>query len=342
MRAPEAGLCDEPRAAGHRTVQRPHHARKVRASSSKHWIDVADIDVAFICGPEDMMHERLGSAPGTRHGQGKHQGSSCSRPASPSTARAARARSRARAGMRSHRDHRRQPSPASRWRRTKNRCSTPASRKASTCAIRARAASARPAAARCVDGKVEMDVNYRARRLRDRARLRAELPELPGDRQRGRRLRPARITLRSRRSHELRNHPVHDREGGIARLTLNRPDRLNSFTRPCTRSARRAGRTAGRQDRCGCWCSPAPAAASAPARTWATAPSARARPVSTWASRSRSSTRRWYWPAQPADARDLRRQRRGRRRRRQPGAGLRHRDRRPIGQLHRSRSASSA
>ena len=48
-------LRDEPRAAGHRPVQRPHHQGKTEALL-RHWVRVEDIDVAFICGPEDMMH----------------------------------------------------------------------------------------------------------------------------------------------------------------------------------------------------------------------------------------------------------------------------------------------
>ena len=127
-------------------------------------------------------------------------------------------------------------------------------------------------------------------------------------------------------------------ENGIAMLTLNRPDKLNSFTQAMhlevrdaldTVAGRQIGARAGADRR-------RPRLLRRPGPV-ATARWSRARRASTWANRSRSSTRRWCMTLRSAaDAGHLRRQRRGRRRRRQPGAGLRHRAGRQIGQLRRS------
>ena len=66
-------------------------------------------------------------------------------------------------------------------------------------------------------------------------------------------------------------------EAAIARLTLNRPDELNSFNLEMHAEVRDALAQAAAADRArACWCSPAPAGASAPARISATAPSRRA------------------------------------------------------------------
>jgi enoyl-CoA hydratase/carnithine racemase len=41
-------------------------------------------------------------------------------------------------------------------------------------------------------------------------------------------------------------------EGGIARITLNRPDRLNSFTTRCTKKCARRWMTCAPIHRCAC------------------------------------------------------------------------------------------
>jgi ring-1,2-phenylacetyl-CoA epoxidase subunit PaaE len=114
----------------------------------QHWVRAEDIDVAFICGPEDMMHgvsaalQEAGmpkqnikielfaaSIPKHTHQPRAAAALPCtSTPKSPSSWTAT--------------------PPASPWSRTRNRCSTPACALVSTCATRARAAYARPAAAK--------------------------------------------------------------------------------------------------------------------------------------------------------------------------------------------------
>jgi ferredoxin-NADP reductase len=119
----------------------------------KYWVRVDDIDVAFICGPEDMM---LGVSKRCRKPacRSRISRSSCSPPAFPSTST-----SRAPSTLPRRATRPKSPSswtaapPASRWTRTRSRCSTRACAPASTCATRARAACARPAAASCLKGR---------------------------------------------------------------------------------------------------------------------------------------------------------------------------------------------
>ncbi len=54
---------------------------------------------------------------------------------------------------------------------------------------------------------------------------------------------------------------------GIARLTLNRPERLNSFNTEMHAEVRAAPWQRSRRAARACWSSPGPGAASAPART---------------------------------------------------------------------------
>jgi len=89
------------------------------------WIQVADLDAAFICGPEDMMHAV--SAALQAHGMPKASiRSSCSPPAfrgssTPATRAPSRVARKARSRWSSM-----APSAASRWTRTLNRCWMPA------------------------------------------------------------------------------------------------------------------------------------------------------------------------------------------------------------------------
>jgi len=69
-------------------------------------------------------------------------------------------------------------------------------------------------------------------------------------------------------------------ENGVAVLTLNRPDRLNSFTQAMHLEVRDA-------------LDKLPAAASAPGKTWPTVRWLPAHRASTWANRWKNSTRHW-------------------------------------------------
>ncbi|UUZ46967.1 hypothetical protein LP420_25410 [Massilia sp. B-10] len=82
-------------------------------------------------------------------------------------------------------------------------------------------------------------------------------------------------------------------QNGVTTLTLNRPDKLNSFTVAMHRDVRDAEPGAGRQIGTRAVADRRRAQLLQPARICRTAQSNRARRASTWATRSRPITRRW-------------------------------------------------
>jgi hypothetical protein len=178
--APEPGLRDEPRAAGHRAVQRPHHRGQmppaVPALAAR---GRRRLRLHLRPGRHDAR--RLERAAGSRHAEGAHPHRAVRRRRAQAPRKPRRTMPRRnRATDRSHRDHGRQPRQLHDGQATRNRCSTPACARASTCATRARAACARPAAARCwrAGGHGR---ELRAGGLRSGAGVRVELPEFSGD-----------------------------------------------------------------------------------------------------------------------------------------------------------------
>lgn len=123
-------------------------------------------------------------------------------------------------------------------------------------------------------------------------------------------------------------------DAGVLTLTLNRPDRLNSFNDEMHRQLSEALTQAERDDSVRCLLIAGAGRGFAPGRisTIATSAPINRRRIS--ACRSNVSTTPDPSPDRPAEAGGVRGQRRGGRRRRRAGPGVRYRHRRRQCQLH--------
>ena len=247
-----AALRHEPRAAGCGVFNGRIDAPRSRACAPRA-SRCPRVDEFFICGPgtdgatcDRALTRSASTAAHSRRTFRRRDVAAAGRRAGETASRRKATRRRGRHGEH-HRRHGRPSAHVHDARAAARRCSMPPNARDSTCHFRAVPASARPAARRLARGEVEMDSEFRARGLGARARIHP-----------GCQARPTTADDRAQLRREVNavayRHDHVGVDGGVARLTLNRPDRLNSFNVEMHAEVRDALGVASPPTARACWC----------------------------------------------------------------------------------------